>query len=291
MDFEQLRIFMVLAEEGTYLGAANRLSTSRSRVRRKLDQLEKDANTPLVYREQGSLRLTPAGEVLARRGRALLDDADRLVSHVREIGNIPTGRLKIAMPTGPPPAGWDQIRRKLQTRFPELQIELFFAESPIELLPEYAEIALTYDDELPQGCSSIEIGEFPMRLFVSDRYIESHGSPASIADLAHHRVAMWRSAERPVGYLPLKTGGGLRLIPKFVTDDPALLFRMAIEGDFIVYLPELPALADPSLKILFADEIVGTLRERLAVPNILADLPRVQQFVELTEQAIAPGAH
>ena len=290
MDFEQLRIFMVIAEEGTYLGAASRLSTSRSRVRRKLDQLEEDANTPLVYRDQGSLRLTPAGEVLARRGQALLDDADRLVSNVREVGNIPTGRLTIAMPTGPPPAGWNQIRQKLQARFPELQIELFFAERPTELLPGRAEIALTYDDEIPQGCRSIEIGSFPMRLVISDRYIESHGSPASIADVALHRVAMWRSADRLDGELPLKGGECLRLIPKLVTDDPALLYRLAIEGDFIAYLPELPALANPSLTILFAGEVAGTLRMRLAIPNILADLPRVQQFVELAEQTIVPTA-
>ena len=291
MDFEQLRIFMVLAEEGTYLGAANRLSTSRSRVRRKLEQLEAAANTPLVYREQGSLRLTPAGEVLARRGRALLDDTERLISHVHEVGDIPTGRLKIAMPTGPPPAGWAQIRQTLQARFPELQIELFFAERPTDLLTGPAEIALTYADETPRGCRSIEIGEFPMRLFVSDRYIESHGSPISIDDLALHRIAMWRSTERADGVLMLKNGGIMRLSPKFVTDEPSLLFRMAVAGDFIAYLPELPALADPSLKILFANEVAGTVRARLAIPNVLADLPRVQQFVELTVQTIAPTTH
>lgn len=291
MDFEQLRIFMVLAEERTYLGAANRLSTSRSRVRRKLDQLEEAANTALIYREQGSLRLTPAGEVLAHRGQVLLDDAERLVCHVHEIGNNPTGRLKIAMPTGPPPVGWRRIRQMLQARFPELQIELFFTECPTELLSGRAEIAFTYADEIPRGCRSIEIGEFPMRLVVSDRYIESHGSPTSIDDLALHRLAMWRSAERPDGVLPLKNGGSLRLVPKFVTDEPSLLFRLAVEGDFITYLPELPALADSSLKVLFADEVAGTLRERLAIPNVLADLPRIQQFVELTVQTIAPTTH
>jgi hypothetical protein len=37
---------------------------------------------------------------------------------------------------------------------------------------------------------------------------------------------------------------------------------------------------------LFADEVAGTVRERLAIPNILADLPRVQQYVELTEQMV-----
>ena len=112
MDFEQLRIFMILAEEGTYLGAANRIATSRSRVRRKIDQLESEAGTALIYRDQGILRPTAAGEVLVRRGRELLEDADQLITHVHEVGETPTGRLKIAMPTGPPTAGWDRIRMK-----------------------------------------------------------------------------------------------------------------------------------------------------------------------------------
>jgi hypothetical protein len=66
---------------------------------------------------------------------------------------------------------------------------------------------------------------------------------------------------------------------------------MAVAGDFIAYLPELPVLADPSLKILFEDEVTGTVRERLAIPNVLADLPRIQQFVELTVQTIPSNLH
>ncbi len=286
MDFEQLRIFVVLAEEGTYLGAANRLETSRSRVRRKLDQLEADAGTPLVIRVGGSLQLTPAGEVLLRRGRALIEDADRLVSQVREVGTLPTGCLKIAMPTGPPLAGWDQLRKRLQTRFPELQIELFFAESPTALLPAQAEIALSYDAERPPGCRSIEICTFPMRLFASDLYLQAHGLPRTLADLVHHRIAMWRSLGRARGELPLQNGQRLRLTPQFVTDEPTLLSRMAIEGDYIVYMPEFPAFIDPALKTLFADEVVGKVEARLTIPNVLADLPRIQQFVELAQRTI-----
>ena len=286
MDFEQLRIFVILAEEGTYLGAANRLKTSRSRVRRKLDQLEADAQTPLVYRVQGSLRTTPAGEVLARRGRALIEDADRLVSHVREIGNVPTGRLKIAVPTGPPLAGWDQLRKQLQSRFPELQIELFFSEAPADLLPARAEVALTYDAETPQGCSAIELGVFPMRLFVSDRYLDIHGSPNRVADLAQHQVAMWRSRGTCSGEIALRGGQSLLLSPIMVTDEPGLLCRMAVEGECIAYAPEFPGLTDPSLKMIFAEEIVGSVHARLAIPDVLADLPRIQRFVELTQETL-----
>ncbi len=287
MDFEQLRIFMVLVEEGTYLGAANRIATSRSRVRRKLDQLEREAGTPLIYRDQGTLRPTPAGEVLVRRGAELLSDADQLIAHVHEVGTAPTGRLKIAMPIGRPTVGWEPIRQHLQDRFPNLQIELLFDQTPTDLLPSKAEIAITYDEEIPRGCRAIELGRYPMRLVVGSRYTAAHGSPESIEELANHRLAMWRSPNQPFGRIPRKDGQTLRVEPHFVTDDPAVLFQMSTEGAFISYLPELPELIDPSLKTLFDDQLIETVRTRVMIPDILADLPRIREFVELTQQTIA----
>ena len=285
MDFEQLRIFTVLAEEGTYLGAANRIATSRSRVRRKLDQLEREAGTPLIYRDQGILRPTPAGEVLLRRGNELLEKADQLIAHVHEVGTVPSGRLKIAMPTGPPTLGWDRIRQNLQSRFPELRIELFFDPEPTTLLPKTAEIALTYQERMPRGCRSIELGQHPMRLFASARYLAAQGSPQSIEALQSHRVAMWRSPNQSLGRIPLRNGRSLDLDPHFATDDPAVLYKMSIEGAFIVYVPELPHLIDPSLKTLFEEQLIETVRERALIPEVLIDLPRIQEFIELTHQA------
>lgn len=291
MDFEQLRIFMVLAEEGTFLGAANRLATSRSRVRRKLDQLERSAGTALVSRAQSGLVLTPAGEVLARRGRVLLADADHLISHVHEVGTAPTGRLKIAMPIGPPPAGWDQTRHRLQSRFPELQIETFFSEFPTRLLPVRAEIALTFEDEIPRGCSLVEIGEFRMRLFASDDYLNREGMPDAPDALSSHRVAMWRSTGRPAGRIPLRDGRSLAIEPIFVSDEPALVHTLAVSGDCVAYLPDLPNLPDPALKTLFDDRVAGSVRERLVIPDVLADVPRVRQFVELTQLTVPASTH
>lgn len=291
MDFEQLRIFMVLVEEGTYLGAANRIATSRSRVRRKLDQLEREAGTPLIYRDQGLLHPTPAGEVLVQRGKHLIDDADELISHVHEIGTKPTGRLKVAMPIGPPTAGWEPIRRNLQNQFPDLHIELLFDPVPTGLLPGKADIAISYDEALPRGCSAIEIGSYSMRLFVGARYIAAHGSPESIEELTKHRVAMWRSPNQPFGRIPRADGRLLQLDPHFLTDDPAVLYQMSIDGAFISYLPDFPHLIDPSLKTLFDDRLVETVHERVLIPDVLADLPRIHEFIELTQQALAQRIH
>ncbi|MCA9501780.1 MAG: LysR family transcriptional regulator [Spirochaetaceae bacterium] len=289
MDFEQLRIFMVLAEEGTFLGAANRLATSRSRVRRKLDQLEAAAGTALLLRDQGSLRPTRAGEVLVARGSVLLAAADQLIRSVHDVGVEPSGRLRIALPIGRPPDGWSRACHALQTHYPDLEIETYSSARPTDLLPSPAEIALTFDDEIPGGCHGVAVGEFPMRLLASETYLARHGHPEKPEDLRHHRLAIWRTHGRDADRLLLCDGRSLRVTPVFVSDEPRLVHRVALSGDAIAYLPALPDLIDPALESLLADELAGFVRETLVIPDVLADLPRVQRFVDLTRSA-APVA-
>jgi DNA-binding transcriptional LysR family regulator len=283
MDFEQLRILLVLAEEQTFLGAATRLSTSRSRIRRKLDQLEADAQTPLLSREPSGLVLTPAGEALARRGRALLDDAEHLISHVRDVGSEPTGCIKIALSHAPTPVGWDAACSRVLARFPKLRIEFLFSGTPSTLLPGRAEIAFTFEESLPSGCTAFELREVPMRLLASEGYVAAHGVPSEPEELHAHRVAVWRVPGRAVEQLTLRSGRVSTLAPDLISEDPLQLYRMVVAGDCLGYLPELPQLDDPSLKELFVEEIVGGVREQLVVPDILADIPRVVCFVELCQ--------
>lgn len=282
MDFEQLRIFLVLAEERTFLGAANRLATSRSRVRRKLDQLEADAGTALVSREQSGLVLTPAGVALARRGRALLEDARQLISHVREVGEEPTGLLRIALPFAPTPPGWDALCRSLQQAHPRLGLEFIHTEVPEALLPTRAEIALAFAAEPPAGCRSSIVGEYPIRLVASDLYMQRHGAPASLDQLSTHRLAVWCGPEQAPERLRLRDGRPLPIAPILVSNDPRTIQQAVSAGEALGVLPAMPSLDDPTLKPLFTESIAGTATLRLSVPEILSDLPRVARFLELS---------
>jgi len=281
MDFEQLRILMVLAEERTFLGAANQLSTSRSRVRRKLDQLEANAGTTLLRREPGGLILTPAGTTLMRRGRSLLSDADELISHVRDVGTQPSGVLKIALSRTPTPPGWEETCRLIQSEHEALRIDFQYSIKPNTRIPAEAELALTFEDAVPSGCRALEMGEIPCRLFVNDAYRLRTPLPAELSDLRAHRLAVWRHPDRPTDALPLRDGRQFAIDPCLVSDDAADIHRAVAAGDCIGYLPALPKLVDPAFKILFEDEVSGAVQQRLIIPNILADLPRIVRFLEI----------
>jgi DNA-binding transcriptional LysR family regulator len=285
MDFEQVRIFMVLVQERTFLGAAKKLGTSRSRVRRKLDQLEQAAGTALLLRDGGALTLTPAGEVLARRGQSLLTNAESLITHIREVGNTPTGQLRIALPLGPPATVCLDACSILQTRYPDLEIDVFFAARPSRLLPDRAEVAWTYEASLAPGLEVVELSEVPMRLFAGTTYLKRHGRPESVEDLALNRLACWRHDEASRHSILLSGGRTLEVSPRVLSEDPTFLHHLARESDYVAYAPDLPALQDPEVSTLLVEEVRGAVRERLVIPEVLADLPRVQAFVEYCQQA------
>ncbi len=287
MDFEQLRIFLALADEGTFLGAANQLATSRSRVRRKLEQLEHAAGTALLRREAAGLVLTPAGRVLKRRGRHLLEEADLLITHVHEVGVEPQGAIKCALPIGPPPSAWELIRAQMQKAFPAVGMELFFAEEPCSLLPNRAEVAWTFDEQIPIDCHGFEVGCYPMQLLASEAYRSEQSLPQSISDLDRHRLGVWRPALTLPESRMLRSGGEIAVRGHFLSDDAASLVKLAAAGECLAFVPVLPEYIEPGLMTVLTDEIVGCVRLYVVVPDVLADIPRVREFVGLAHQGLA----
>jgi len=93
MESNELRIFQAVASEGSITKAAQKLGYVQSNVTARVQQLEKELNTQLFYRQRGML-LTPAGEKLlsyAEQIIHLLDEAHKALNDSTE----PTGRLML----------------------------------------------------------------------------------------------------------------------------------------------------------------------------------------------------
>ena len=84
IELTQLRLFVAVAESGSYVQAARALYTSHSAVSRAVSALEKELGVPLIVRSNRLLGLTPAGELLLHEGKALLAAADSLCEKVKE---------------------------------------------------------------------------------------------------------------------------------------------------------------------------------------------------------------
>jgi DNA-binding transcriptional LysR family regulator len=124
-SLDQLRVFLAVAEEGSFNRAAQRLGRAISVVSYAITQLEAQLGVTLFGRE-GSRRpqLTPAGEALLAEARAVADDVDALVAKVRSLHQGLESELSLAVDVMMPAAALARILREFQRMFPTVTLRL-----------------------------------------------------------------------------------------------------------------------------------------------------------------------
>lgn len=97
MDLEQLRLFIAVAESGSFSRGAQKLYFSHSTASRTVSALEAELGVRLLDRDNRVLGLTKAGEVLLKEARELLRAADEAALRVRQAGQAEehTGREEL----------------------------------------------------------------------------------------------------------------------------------------------------------------------------------------------------
>lgn len=90
----------------------------------QIRDLERKLGVAVVERRPGDVMLTDAGREVARRGEDLLAASRDLVDFARHRSGLLTGRLTLGMIPSLAPYVLPRILPVLQTRFPELRLEL-----------------------------------------------------------------------------------------------------------------------------------------------------------------------
>jgi DNA-binding transcriptional LysR family regulator len=89
LDARRLNIFAVVAEEGSFTAAAEKLYLSQPAVSQQMAILEREVGVQLMKRMPRGIELTTAGEVLAQRARVILDSMTELESELRRLVDAP----------------------------------------------------------------------------------------------------------------------------------------------------------------------------------------------------------
>ncbi|MFD9883381.1 LysR family transcriptional regulator [Streptomyces alboflavus] len=152
----RLRLLSQLDTLGTVRAVAQAANLSPSSVSQQLAVLESETRTQLLERTGRRVRLTPAGLILARRARAILDHMESVEAELRGFGEEPAGLVRLgafqsAIHTMAVPAV-----TRLKRAHPHLDVEVLQLE-PHESMPALrvgdADVIITTTDfdELPLG--------------------------------------------------------------------------------------------------------------------------------------------
>jgi len=285
MDLRHLQALVVLAEERHFGRAARRLHVVQSAVTRTLQSLEDEVGTRLIDRDARRVTLTPAGETLVQRARAILTSADRAARECREVGEGKVGTLRIAL-SGLSGIGCiPEALRAFQKQHPTITIEL-------SRMSSAAQVAALVEGELDLALTHVPLADDRIRL-----HRLQHQRLYAILPTDHpaakNPVVSWSSIEgdvhivlaRSVEPEVFRTFGnvarnqGMPHARVIEVEDVSLMFALVAAGLGVSHLPE------DAIRIGFRGIVALPIDPAVAVPLYAARALENRNF--LTDELLA----
>ena len=187
---QAMRVFVRVAELGSFARAADDLDLSRARVSEAVADLERALGRRLVHRTTRRLSLSDDGRAYYDRCAQILSDieeADALVTGSRTSAR---GRLRVDMPMALARLFVIPALPKLLAQHPELAIELRLENRSIDLLQEGVDCALSYGKPTDEDLVARHVASTRLLTCASPSYLRRRGTPTHPSQLEQHdRIA------------------------------------------------------------------------------------------------------
>lgn len=236
---DEMQTLIAVVDTGTLSRAADHLGLTVSAVSRILGRLEDKLNTTLLRRTTRRLELTEEGNVFLGRAREIIasvEDAEEDLSTRRE---RPVGRLRVDAATPFMLHGVVPLIAGYRARYPEVTLELTSNDGLIDLLEQRTDVAIRIGRLKDSTLHARPIGSCRLRVLAAPAYLERHGRPRNIADLANHVLLGFTQPttlnEWP---LPAQDDLPLRITPTIAASSGETLRQLALEGTGIVCLSD-----------------------------------------------------
>lgn len=198
MDLNSVKVFVHVADKGSFTAAAHYLNVPIATVSRKVSELESSLNVRLLERSTRRLRLTEAGITLydfSKRGLAEMD-AGLLALQERE--NDLKGVLRLSLPPNFEP--WWRLLEAFRLEYPNVEIDVFASERKVDLIEEGIDVSLRVGEVETLSSVAREVFQYRHKVVASPAFIEQFGQPKSPNELVDFQCAAWAKKEQIVSW-------------------------------------------------------------------------------------------
>jgi len=249
LDVEPLIAFCAVIDTGSFSAAAVRLGQTPSGVSRTISRLEKQLGMTLMHRTTRRLQLTGEGSWLLGRARRIIADLDDTEAQAAARRSQPSGlvRVNAASPT------LDHLVAPLVPAFldayPQVELELISGETFVDLIEERADVAIRIGPLADSTLRARRLGSSRILVLAAPAYLQRHGTPATVADLARHRLLGF-TAPASLNLWPLRNDqvegeeAGWPATAQVTTSSGETVRHLALAGAGIASLSEFLTRAD-----------------------------------------------
>ncbi|QPC91334.1 LysR family transcriptional regulator [Mesorhizobium sp. INR15] len=287
VDLQGIVAFVQAVEAGSFTGAGERMHVTKSAVGKSIAQLEQRLGVRLLNRTTRSLSPTSEGISYYEacvRALAEIETAQSLLAARRQ---VPSGRLRIDVPLAFGRRCVAPVLFDISKNFPDLTVEISFNDRRVDLIEEGIDLAIRMgelDDSLSLAARRIYAQR--SAICAAPAYLERHGRPRKVEDLAAHSVIGYGregvirpwTIKHPDGHL-------VTFVPKarLVLGHGEPMLDAALAGCGISFLPTWLAadsLRSGDLEMVLSDCLVEHIVVHAVWPVTRALTPKVRVVVD-----------
>ena len=235
--FQQMRVFVAVAEEQGFAAAARRLQTSPPAVTRSIAALEEDLGVPLLIRTTRSVRVTEPGRRYLEDARQILGAVQAADQTAAGINSAPRGHLGITAPMlfgrkFVMPGVVDYLNK-----YPETEVETLFVDRVVNLIEEGLDVGIRIGELPDSSLRAIRVGSVRWMVVASPDYLANSSEPESPEGLQAHTLIASSAGDFSLSW---RFAGGIenkiRIKPRLMTTTNDSAIEATLQGFGIVRL-------------------------------------------------------
>ncbi|PFH10019.1 DNA-binding transcriptional LysR family regulator [Collimonas sp. PA-H2] len=242
IDLNDLYFFVQVVDHGGFTAAADALVIPKSRLSRRIAELEKLLGVRLLHRTSRRIALTDVGAEFYQRCVAMIAEAQAAEDVVQRTLVEPVGVIRVSAPDGMVDLVLSDLLPRFMAKFPKVQVMTQITNRNVDLVEERIDVALRINAQALENSSLIQANlcETPWGLYASPSFIKHAGQPQSPADLAaldalvfgmEDEAPAWRLQNRAGEQLAIKLKARMR------SDNIRLLKKAALAHMGVIALP------------------------------------------------------
>jgi len=212
---QAMRVFVSVAELGSFTRAANALGLSRARVSEAVAELESALGARLLHRTTRHVTTSDDGRAYYERARQILSDLDDAEALVTGAPRSARGRLRVAMPMALARAFVVPALPRFLAAHPELALEVRLENRSLALLEDGVDCAISYGKPADDSLIAQSVTTTHLLTCAAPAYLARHGTPRAPDDLSGHACVLFLSLDsaRPAPWAFLERGAARELRP------------------------------------------------------------------------------
>lgn len=189
-DWEAAHTFLEVARCGSFRAAALKLRQSVNALRRRIEAFEREMGVPLLIRHVNGVQPTDEGAKIYAAALQMESASFDLLQARQSSGQQIEGEVGLATTEGIGTVWMVPKLVEFQRANPKLTINLRCGQKPPDLLRLEADVSVQLQRPKEADLKVVKLGRLHFMLFAAKSYLDAHGHPRTVPDLAEHRFVV-----------------------------------------------------------------------------------------------------